>query len=122
MTSSQASSRPTDALQTTYMAATRTLLAMVRTGAAISGGGAVVTNLLVKGWPRWVAVTLASAFVVLGYWLMWAALKEGRKLRAKLEAEMGQRGQLFSHRDATFFTVSLQLLLATVLALFLLRH
>ncbi|XXF81604.1 DUF202 domain-containing protein [Myxococcaceae bacterium GXIMD 01537] len=106
-------------LENTHMAATRTLLAMVRTGAAIAGGGALVTDLLVKGWPRWVAVALSSAFVILGYALMWSALKTGRKLRARLEREQAGSSFLFPLREVTFGTVTLQLLIATVLVLYI---
>lgn len=103
-------------LDTTYMAATRTLLAVVRTGAGIAGGGALVTKLLVQGWPHWVVITLSSAFVVLGYWMMWAAVKTGRKLRVRVEQV--ERGFLFSHRQFMVMTVSLQLLIATVVVLY----
>src|SRR3954466_4494145 len=108
------SSQP--ALDTTYMAATRTLLALVRTGAGIAGGGALVTKLLVQGWPRWVVVALSSAFVVLGYWMMWAAVKTGRKMRARVEDADG--GFLVSHRQFIVMTVSLQLLIAAVVVLY----
>ncbi|MBZ4420194.1 DUF202 domain-containing protein [Myxococcus sp. RHSTA-1-4] len=107
-------------LENTHMAATRTLLALVRTGAAIAGGGALVTDLLVKGWPRWVVVTLSSAFVVLGYTLMWSALKKGRKLRARLERERPGEEFLFPLREVTVGTVTLQLLIAAVLVLYIL--
>ncbi|MGZ3459760.1 MAG: DUF202 domain-containing protein [Archangium sp.] len=106
-------------LDNTHMAATRTLLALVRTGAAVSGGGALVTDLLVKGWPRWVVLTLSSAFVVLGYALMWSALKKSRKLRARLEREQAGEAFLFPLRAVTIWTVALQILIATVLVLYL---
>ncbi len=105
-----------EALDTTYMAATRTLLALVRTGAGIAGGGALVTKLLVQGWPHWVVITLSSAFVVLGYWMMWSALKKGRQLRAR--AERAEEAFLFSHRQFMIMTVSLQLLIAAVVVLY----
>ncbi|HEY8210955.1 MAG TPA: DUF202 domain-containing protein [Myxococcaceae bacterium] len=107
-------------LDRTYMAASRTLLAMVRTGASIAGGGALVTKLLVQGWPSWVVIALSSAFVILGYWLMWAALKKGRQLRA--QAEPGEMAFLFSHRQFAAMTVVLQVLIAAVVALYLLRR
>ncbi|QSQ25257.1 DUF202 domain-containing protein [Pyxidicoccus parkwayensis] len=108
-------------LENTHMAATRTLLSLVRTGASIAGGGALVTQLLVKEWPRWVVVALSSAFVILGYWLMWSALKQGRRLRARIEGE--QRGEAFLMplRQVTAWTVALQLLIAMVLALYIIR-
>lgn len=106
-------------LERTHMAATRTLLALVRTGAAIAGGGALVTELLVKGWPHWVVVMLSSAFVILGYTLMWSALKKGRRLRMRLAREHPGEEFLFPLREVTFGTVALQLLIATVLVLYL---
>jgi hypothetical protein len=106
-------------LDNNHMAATRTLLSLVRTGAAIAGGGALVTDLLVKGWPRWVVVLLSSGFIVLGYALMWSALKTTRKLRLRLEREQAGEAFLLPLRAVTLWTVTLQLLIATVLALYL---
>nr|UUL70784.1 hypothetical protein [Vitiosangium cumulatum] len=106
-------------LDNTHMAATRTLLALVRTGAAISGGGALVTELLVKGWPRWVVLSLASGFVILGYAMMWSALKTGRRLRVRLEREQAGEAFLVPLRGVTIWTVTLQILIALVLVLYL---
>lgn len=106
-------------LENTHMAATRTLLSMVRTGAAIAGGGALVTDLLVKGSPRWVVVALSSAFVILGYALMWSALKTGRRLRAQLHRQQAEEAFLFPLRAVTVGTVALQILIATVLVLYI---
>ena len=108
-------------LENTHMAATRTLLSLVRTGASIAGGGALVTQLLVKEWPRWIVVTLSSAFVILGYSLMWSALKQGRRLRARVEHEKAGEAFLVPLREVTAWTVALQLLIATVLVLYLIR-
>src|SRR5688572_19988897 len=109
-------------LDRTYMAATRTLLAVVRTGAVIAGGGTLVTQLLVKGWPRWVVVAISSAFVVLGYALIWSALKRGRKLRERLERVDEEQSFLFPHRQVTAVTVALQVLIATVVVLYLISQ
>lgn len=106
-------------LDNTHMAATRTLLSLVRTGAAIAGGGALVTDLLVKAWPRWVVITLSSAFVILGYSLMWSALKTGRKLRVQLERQQAHEAFLAPLRAVTLWTVALQILIGTVLVLYL---
>ena len=120
-TSSQPSSGDSSriTLDNTHMAATRTLLSLVRTGAAIAGGGALVTDLLVKGWPRWVVITLSSAFVILGYSLMWSALKTGRKLRVQLERAPNQEAFLVPLRGVTLWTVALQILIGMVLVLYL---
>lgn len=106
-------------LDNNHMAAARTLLSLVRTGAAIAGGGALVTDLLVKGWPRWVVVMLSSGFIVLGYALMWSALKTTRKLRIRLEREQTGEAFLLPLRAVTIWTVTLQLLVGTVLVLYL---
>ena len=106
-------------LDSNHMAATRTLLSVVRTGGAIAGGGALVTDLLIKGWPRWVVVMLASSFVVLGYTLMWSALKKGRRLRERLERERPDEAFLFPLREVMAVTVTLQILIVTVLVLYI---
>lgn len=108
------------ALDNTHMAATRTLFSLVRTGAGIAGGGALVTDLLIKGSPRWVVLTLSSAFVVLGYSLMWSALKTGRRLRAQVEHKQHGEAFLFPLRKVTVWTLSLQFLILTVLVLYFL--
>jgi hypothetical protein len=109
-------------LETHYLAAIRTLLAAVRTGGSIAGGGALVTNLLVKGWPHWIVVALSSAFVILGYSLMWSAMARTRELRAQFERESGGKAFLYPHRGIIFTTVVLQVLIAIVLALYLIRR
>jgi uncharacterized membrane protein YidH (DUF202 family) len=116
-----ASSRDNLTLENTYMAATRTLLSLLRTGSAIAGGGPLVTKLLVNGWPSWVAATLSAAFVIVGYSLMWSALKKSRQLRARIESERASRAFFFPLRAVTVITGALQLLIATVVVLFLLR-
>jgi hypothetical protein len=105
-------------LDTTYLAVIRTLFAMVRTGAVVAGGGPAVTTLLVAAWPRWVVVTVSSAFTALGCWLMWAAMKKGRQLRARFEVT--GRDVLFPHWQFMAMTVTLQALILTVLVLYLL--
>jgi hypothetical protein len=117
------SSQPSPAapeLDATYMAATRTLFAMLRTGSAVAGGGALVTKLLVTGWPSWLVTALSAAFVLLGYWIMWAALRRGRQLRKHLE--ITGREALFSHRQFALMTLALQALIAIVVVLFLLAQ
>jgi hypothetical protein len=106
-------------LDPNYLAAIRTLLALLRTGSAVAGGGALVTKLLVQGWPTWVVVALSAAFVVLGYWMMWAAVKKSRHLRTRFEGP-GRGEPLFSHRQFAAMTVGLQLLILSVVALYLL--
>lgn len=106
-------------LDSTQMAATRTLLALVRTGAAIAGGGPLVIKLLVNGYPRWVAMTLSSAFVVLGYWLIWMATRRGRRLRRLIAQERPGVAYLFPAWEVGTVTIGLQALIVVVLVLFL---
>ncbi|MGC4113270.1 MAG: hypothetical protein QM765_01050 [Myxococcales bacterium] len=107
-------------LDKTYLAATRTLFALLRTGSVIAGGGALATSLLVKGWPRWVVVLLSSGFVLLGYWMMWSALKKGRQLRARLA--LSGRETLFADWQFALMTIALQLLILAVVVLYLVSH
>jgi len=108
------------ALDRTHLAATRTQLALIRTGSVIAGGGALATDLLVKAWPRWVVLLLSSGFILLGYWMMWAAVRKAKKLRARLTHEHRSDSFLVSHGQFVTMTIVLQLLIATVVVLFLL--
>jgi hypothetical protein len=103
------------------MAAVRTLLSLVRTGAVISGGGALVTELLVRAWPRWVVGLLSSAFVLVGYWLMWSAIRTAMALRTQIERERPGQGFLYPHRQVVAVTLVLQILIAIAVALYLIR-
>lgn len=107
------------ALDRTHLAATRTLMALVRTGSVIAGGGALATDLLVKAWPRWVVVLLSTGFILLGYWMMWAAVRKAKRLRARLTHEPQAEGFLVSHGQFVTMTVLLQLLIASVVVLYL---
>ena len=80
-----------------------------------------MTDLLVKGWPRWVAVSLSSGFLVLGSMVMWAAVKKGRELRKRLAREHPELQFLFPLREVTIGTAVLQVLIATVLLLYVLQ-
>jgi hypothetical protein len=122
MNNPQASDSTPSQLDRTQMAATRTLLAVLRTGAVVSGGGTLVTELLVRGWPRWVATMLSGAFVFLGYWMMWSAVKTARVLRATLERQHPGLGFLFSHREVVVMATTLQVLIATVVVLYLVHR
>lgn len=103
----------------THLAATRTLMALVRTGSVIAGGGALATDLLVKAWPRWVVLLLSTGFILLGYWMMWSAVRKAKKLRARLTHEHVTDSFLVSHRQFVTMTVLLQLLIAAVVVLYL---
>lgn len=107
------------ALDRTHLASTRTLLALVRTGSVIAGGGALATDLLVKAWPRWVVLLLSSGFILLGYWMMWAALRKAKRLRARLTHEPEPDSFMVSHKQFVAMTVGLQILIALVVVLYL---
>ncbi len=47
----------------TALAAERTVFAVMRSGLAIAGGGAVIVTLLGDRWPEWLQVILAAGFV-----------------------------------------------------------
>jgi uncharacterized membrane protein YidH (DUF202 family) len=106
-------------LDPNYLAATRTLLAILRTGAAIASAGVVVPRLLVWRWPEWVIVALSSGFVLLGYATMWMTLRRSRELRAHAQ-RLGVR-PIFTHRQFTALTLLLQALIGAAIVLYLLR-
>jgi uncharacterized membrane protein YidH (DUF202 family) len=55
------------ALQRTRMASARTDYALMRTGFAIAGFGAVVTELISRNtWPEWTSDLLTLMFVLVG--------------------------------------------------------
>ena len=54
----------------TALAAERTVFAVIRSGLAIAGGGAVIVTLLGDRWPEWLQIVLAAGFVIPGYTLM----------------------------------------------------
>lgn len=106
-------------LERTHLAASRTLLALIRTGSVIAGGGALATDLLVKTWPRWVVLVLSTGFILLGYWMMWVAVRKAKKLRARLTHDPQTDGFLVTHVQFVLMTVILQILIALVVVLYL---
>jgi uncharacterized membrane protein YidH (DUF202 family) len=102
-----------------YLAETRTMLAALRTGFTIASGGAIVT-LLLHRWPDWVVVVLSTAFVLIGFTLVWAALRRHQVLRARARAEgreVEQPAWLYMP-----MSVALQVLIVVVLVLYVLRR
>ena len=65
-------------------------------------------------------IALSAAFVVLGYWMMWSALKKSRLLRNLFET--AGREPLFTHRQFLVMTFALQVLIVTVVGLYLLAR
>jgi uncharacterized membrane protein YidH (DUF202 family) len=64
----------------TALAAERTVFAVMRSGLAIAGGGAVIVTLLGERWPEWLQIVLAAGFVVPGYMLMLDGLSRYRRV------------------------------------------
>jgi uncharacterized membrane protein YidH (DUF202 family) len=104
------------AVERTLLAATRTVFALLRTGLAIAGGGALVTSLL-HGQPAWLTDLLACMFVLIGYSFMWNALARYRELDRQTVGT-GRRLYVSSQR-LTWTTMALQLVSALVLVLYL---
>ncbi len=50
----------------TALATERTVFAVIRTGLAVAGGGAVIVTILGDRWPSWVQLALAAGFVING--------------------------------------------------------
>ena len=106
------------ALQRTHMAATRTYFALLRTGIAIAGGGALVTSILTDGWPDWVVGLLSGIFIFVGYAIMIAGLQKYNSI-AKTVAVDNQIN-IISPTLLIGLTAVLQAATLVVLALFLL--
>ena len=72
----------------TALAGERTVFAVIRTGLAIAGGGAVIVTLLGDRWPTWVQAVLAAGFVIPGYALMLDGMSRYRRVaRISQEAD-----------------------------------
>jgi len=105
------------ALERTHLAAERTFFAVLRTGLAIAGAGTVIVAILGDSWPEWLSISLAAAFIIIGYSMIIITLDQYQKIinRLKIEQELNA----MSPRYALFLTVALQVVLGIVLILFL---
>jgi uncharacterized membrane protein YidH (DUF202 family) len=130
---SDASSRPSyettnvdgtsaDALarERTFLAAERTLFAVLRTGLAIAAGGTVIVTLLDDAWPTWVQISLATVFLVVGYYLLIQGLRRYHGIAKNVRRQAGQRLEIIPARTMTTLTVILQIAITVALALFFL--
>ena len=79
------------ALERTYLAAERTLFAVLRTGLSIVAGGTVIVALLGEDWPEWVQGSLAGAFLVVGYALVFLGLRRYHGIAKHVKHQGGQR-------------------------------
>ena len=106
------------ALQRTHMAATRTYFALLRTGIAIAGGGALVTSILADGWPNWIVGLLSGVFILVGFTIMIAGLQ--RYIFIAKTVAVDDQINIISPNLLIGLTIILQVATLSVLTLFLL--
>jgi uncharacterized membrane protein YidH (DUF202 family) len=70
----------------TALATERTVFAVMRSGLAIAGGGAVIVTLLGDRWPEWLQIVLAAGFVIPGYMLMLDGLSRYHRVAGIVKA------------------------------------
>jgi len=104
--------------QRTYLAAERTLFAVLRTGLAIAAGGGVIISLLGEDWPSWVQAPLAAAFLIVGYFLVLHGLSRYRGIAEHIKREDGQRLAIMPARTMTVLTWVLEAAITIVVVLF----
>ncbi len=86
----------------TALAAERTVFAVIRTGLAIAGGGAVIVTIIGGRWPDWLQAVLALGFVVPGYILMLDGLGRYRRV-----ARLGRSEDPDHHRMVSPWVMAL---------------
>ena len=106
------------ALERTYLAAERTLFAVLRTGLSIVAGGTVIVALLGEDWPEWVQGSLAGAFLVVGYALVFLGLRRYHGIAKHVEHQGGQRLAIVSARTMSTLSAILGLTITIVLVLY----
>lgn len=99
------------------MAATRTYFALLRTGLAIAGGGALITTILADDWPDWLVGVLAGSFIIVGFTIMIAGLQRYILVATKLAGN--DEFRIISPKLLILLTAVLQITTLAVLALFL---
>ena len=100
------------------MAATRTYFALLRTGMAIAGGGALVATILVNGWPEWLVGLLSGVFILVGFIIMIAGLQKYIFIAKTVAVD--DQINVISPTLLIGLTVILQVATLSVLVLFLL--
>lgn len=99
------------------MAATRTYFALLRTGLAIAGGGAIVTSVLTTAWPDWVVALLSGVFILVGFTIMIAGLQKYMFIATTVAVD--DEINIISPKLLIALTVILQVATLAVLLLFL---
>lgn len=103
----------------TYLAAERTLFAILRTGLSIAAGGSLVITLLGDDWPKWVQAPLVAAFLIAGYSMALLGLRRYRSIVERAEQTRGTSLDMLSSRAMWMLTISLQVAITVVVVLFL---
>lgn len=106
------------ALERTYLAAERTLFAVLRTGLSIVAGGTVIVTLLGEDWPEWVQGSLAGAFLVVGYGLVFLGLRRYHGIAKHVKHQDGQRLTIVPARTMSILTAILGITITIVLLLY----
>jgi putative membrane protein len=106
------------AYERTQMAGTRTYFALLRTGLAIAGGGALVVAILGEDWADWIIGLLDGIFIIIGFSIILGALWRYRKLSKRLALE-DKDLEPISIGLVVALTVMLQITIVVVLILYL---
>jgi uncharacterized membrane protein YidH (DUF202 family) len=101
----------------TALAAERTVFAVMRSGLAIAGGGAVIVTLLGERWPEWLQVVLAAGFVIPGYMLMLDGLSRYHGVSGIVKAVDPEHHRMVSPWLMTVLIGVLQVVTTVVVAL-----
>ena len=101
----------------TALAAERTVFAVIRTGLAIAGGGAVIVTLLGGQWPAWIQSILAAGFVIPGYTLMLDGLSRYRRIAGIVRTEDPDHHRMVSPWVMTLLIGVVQVVVLAVVVL-----
>ncbi|MGI9578456.1 MAG: DUF202 domain-containing protein [Microthrixaceae bacterium] len=101
----------------TALAAERTVFAVIRTGLAVAGGGAVIVTVLGNRWPGWVQSILAAGFVIPGYALMFDGLSRYGRVSNIVRSVDPDHDRMVSPRVMTALIVTIQVVVTVVVLL-----
>ena len=103
----------------TALAAERTVFAVIRTGLAIAGGGAVIVTVLGDRWPPWLQALLAAGFVIPGYALMLDGMSRYRRVSRLAKESDPDHERLVSPMLMTSLVTVVQVVVTVVVLLLL---